>query len=336
VTTWADRTAADRRKEDFTVLNARFVVPVRRLARWTGVLTLGLWTALGSLGGALPSHAANFSLQGGAAKPAWSGYWWPMLQGGRGWHLYDEVGYYTPLLKYGGVNGDYGPLQWEKRYKRTSDPKTNWWGHCNGWAAATVMEAEPQNGVRAGQTYFNVGEIKGLLTACHQGDPVDLFRGRPHWAGADYTNDLRALDFHRALLYYLRDRKESVIFNISLKPEVWNYPAYKFDMRGQTDWRGSNLTNITVTLTFADDDVVPHYLGTKAFVRSYTYIVQGDPQSVQGSVNAEWTGESVRNHPQFVWHPAFARPHDPGLGEPPSGLNVDWVRRLSAASIPTQ
>lgn len=279
-----------------------------------------------------PAHAVNFTLEGGTDEPAWSGYWWPMLVT-RGWHLYDETGPYTPLLKYGQATGNYGPLQWERRYKLTTNPSHTWWGHCNGWAAATVLDPqEPKQSVRVGNVVFNVGEVKGLLTAAHQGDPVDLFRGRPHWNGGDYLTDLRALDFHRAVLWYLRDRKEGIIFNLSLKPEVWNYPAYRFRMTGTTDPRDWRITHITITLWFADDDVVPHFVGTKGFTRTFTYWVQGDPREVMGSVAADWTGESVRNHPQFVWHPAYARPHEPAFGEPPSGLDVDWVRRLSRVS----
>jgi hypothetical protein len=92
------------------------------------------------------------------------------------------------------------------------------------------------------------------------------------------------------------------------------------------------VTNITLTFTYADDDVLPHFVGTDAFERTYTYWIQGDPLSINGVGQAEWTGDSVVNHPQFMWHPAYARPHDPGLGEPPSGLDVEWVRRLNAAA----
>lgn len=299
----------------------------------TAWLVLG--AALALLAAPQPARAVNFTLEGGTSKPAWSGYWWPMLTT-RGWHLYDETGPFTPLLKYGQATGNYGPLQWERRYKLTTNPSHTWWGHCNGWAAATVLEKdEPTQSVQVGRTVFNTGEVKGLLTAIHQGDPVDLFRGRPHWSGGNSSTDLRALDFHRAVLYYLRDRQEGIIFNLSLKPEVWNYPAYRFRMTGATDSRDSRITHVTATLLFADDDVYPNYLGTKAFTRTFTYWVQGDPRDVYSSVAADWTGESVRNHPQFVWHPAYARPHEPAFGEPPSTIDVPWVQRLGKTSAGT-
>jgi hypothetical protein len=295
-----------------------------------GWLVLG--AVLATLAAPRTAHAVYFTMEGGTAQPAWSGYWWPMLTT-RGWHLYDQVGSFTPLVKYGQASGNYGPYNWERRYKLTTDPAHNWWGHCNGWAAATIMESdEPKQAVQVGRTLFNTGEVKGLLTAIHQGDPVDLFRGRPHWSGGNSSTDLRALDFHRAVLYYIRDRKQGLIFNLSLKPEVWNYPAYFFRMTGQTDFRDPRLTLVTTTLYFADDDVTPNFVGTDGFSRTFTYWVQGDPRDVYNSIGADWMGESIRNHPQFVWHPAYARPHEPAFGEPPSGLDVEWVQRLGKSS----
>jgi hypothetical protein len=317
------------------VIDRRCAIPAHRLTRWAGLLWFGFLAALWSVVGARPACAVDFTLAGGAPRPAWSGYWWPFLVT-RGWHLYDQTGPFTPLVKYGQATGDFRPLQWERRYKLTTDPSTNWWGHCNGWAAATVLEPEPTRPVRAGSVAFNTGEIKGLLSALHQGDPVDLFRGRPHWNGGNSRTDLRALDFHRAVLYYLRERNETLIFNTSLKPEVWNYPAYAFRMTGVTDPRNPSITHITTTLFFADNDVVPHFVGTNSFTRTYTYWVQGDPRSVNGGVAAEWTGESISSHPQFVWHPAYQRAHEPAFGEPSNPLDYNWVRRLVQGSAAAQ
>jgi hypothetical protein len=280
--------------------------------------------------GTRPASAANFSIAG-SARTAWSGYWWPMLVT-RGFHLYDQNGPFTPLAKYGQATGDFGALNWERRYKLTTDPSNDWWGHCNGWAASTVIEPEPTRSVRAGSTVFGVGEIKGLLAAAHQGDPTDYFSGLGRLSGGTINTDLRALNFHRAVLYYLRDRSEALIFNITDKPQVWNYPAFSFRMNGVTDRRNPNMTAVTTTLTFANNNVQPDYVGTTSFSRTYTYWIQGDPQSTSGNATADWTGNSVFDHPQFVWHPAFQRAHDPGLNEPPNPLDYNYVRQLAQVS----
>jgi hypothetical protein len=273
-----------------------------------------------------PASAANFSISG-ASRTAWSGYWWPMLVN-RGFHLYDESGPFTPLVKYGQATGDFGALSWERRYKLTTDPQNDWWGHCNGWAASTILEPEPTRAAPSGSIDFNVGEIKGLLAAAHQGDPADYFAGLGHQNGGTINTDLRALQFHRAVLYYLRDRSEALIFNITNEPQVWNYPAYAFRMSGVTDPRNPNNTLVSTTLTFANNNVYPNNVGTNPFSKTYSYWVQGNPQSISGSVAADWTGLSRSDHPQFVWHPGFQRAHDPSLGEPPNPLDYNWVRQL--------
>jgi hypothetical protein len=300
----------------------------RRLARWTVFVWFGLWVALA---GTPPAEAANFSIAGGSNHTAWSGYWWPMLVS-RGFHLYDQTGTITPLLNYAQATGDMGPLNWERRYKMTSDPSNDWWGHCNGWAASTVLEPEPTRAVRAGSVVFSVGEIKGLLAVAHQGDPNDFFAGLGHLSGGDINTDLRASDFHRAVLYYLRDRSETIIFNVTDKPQVWNYPAYSFQMSGVTSRNSPNATQVTTTLTFGNDNVQPDFVGTNWFNRTYTYTVQGDPLSTNASITASWTGNSVFDHPQFVWHPAFQRANEPAFNEPPNPLNYSYVQQLVQAS----
>jgi Transglutaminase elicitor len=307
-------------------LHCRWQGDARFFAGWTGLLWLGLWVALASAAAPRPALADNFSISGGASQAAWSGYWWPMLAG-RGFHLYDQAGSFTPLLKYGQATGNFGALNWEQRYKMTTNPANDWWGHCNGWAASTVLEREPTRAVRAGTIIFSTGDTKGLLAAAHQGDPVDTFAGRAHKDGADINTDLRALDFHRAVLFYLRDRSESLIFNLSDKPQVWNYPAYSFRMNGVSS-RGSSMTQVTTTLVFADDNVLPNFVGTSSFARTFTYWVQGDPQSINGATAAGWSGNSVFAHPQFLWHPAFQRANDPSLNEPPNPLDYNWVKQL--------
>lgn len=44
-----------------------------------------------------------------------------------------------------------------------------WWGHCNGWAAAAVMEREPVAALTAEGIRFDAGDLKGLLTESYWG-----------------------------------------------------------------------------------------------------------------------------------------------------------------------
>jgi hypothetical protein len=50
-----------------------------------------------------------------------------------------------------------------------------WWGHCNGWAAASLVEREPFAPVVANGIRFDVADLKGLLAELYSG--VNTARG---------------------------------------------------------------------------------------------------------------------------------------------------------------
>jgi hypothetical protein len=301
----------------------------RQIARWGACLAL-----LTVVAGLQPAQAANFQIEGRVKEGyGWSGYWWPMLAT-RGSHVYDTQGPYQPLQKYGLLTGDYRPLQWERTYGYTTDPSASWWGHCNGWAASAVLMPEPVRALRvrlqegSPVVDFNVGEIKGLLAVAHQAAPADFFAGDRRDSGATHLTDLRAKPFHQALLYYIYQRREGVIFNITPKPEVWNFPCYAFRMQGQTDPSQPDLTRVTTTIWYADDGVEPSFIGIKSLSATYTYVIRGDWRAPQA---ADWTGASVVDHPQFVWHPSHAQAYEPGTQEP-NPINLKIVEKLGLLS----
>lgn len=128
----------------------------------------------------------------------WSGSWWPMVscelaQGWRGrpgFH-YDEgtdkfvpdptipIPELSPLAKYDlwhfrRFGEDPHSVEMElrahnifgkdrERYDRWGKDYS-WWGHCNGWAAASIMEREPFHPVVLEGVWFEAADLKGLLT----------------------------------------------------------------------------------------------------------------------------------------------------------------------------
>ncbi|MBI4576551.1 MAG: hypothetical protein HY722_09850 [Planctomycetes bacterium] len=58
----------------------------------------------------------------------------------------------------------------ERREKFDKDGVSySWWGHCNGWAAAGIMEREPLSDIIAKDVRFEVADLKGLLTESYFG-----------------------------------------------------------------------------------------------------------------------------------------------------------------------
>jgi hypothetical protein len=292
--------------------------------------------ALTSFAGLPPANAVNFRLEARTKVPAWCGYWWPMLTT-FGYHLYDRTGRFTPLLKYGQWTGNYQPLEWETKYNRTTDPSHSWYGHCNAWASSSLMEPNPIHTVQAnlpngGTVLMQRGDTTGMLAAAHMYDPTDLFVGARHDQGANYNTDLRALDLHRALIYFLKDRSSGLVFNLSEEAQVWSYPCDGFVMNGTTDPYDPSVTHIRVSLSFRDDDVDPNFTGDQQFTMNYTYWIRGsDPQTVGGSQSGAWEGNSVQHHPQFVWHPAYAASYIPGYHQA-NTLDYNQVHRLAVVS----
>ena len=277
---------------------------------------------------------SDFLTQGEAARPAWSGYWWPMLSGKDrpGYvNLYDENG---PLDKYDrycvaiglpnpGARAFEEWRNWaDSRLEKATGFKAFWWGHCNGWAAAAVLEPEPTQPIEHKGVKFAVGDQKGLLTVAHNGDPVDLIRR----IGSD-----EAHIFHAAVLQSIGKEKRALIFDTKLDPidpvtrqplrEVWNYPAYKYSC-SYTDL-GDATWDVEMKLWFADDAVVPNHVGTRNWPEDgkpkiYTYRISGDQANPDAG---HWNGRSIGDHPDLLWRPQplsvqnAAEARDPGSSQ---------------------
>lgn len=65
-----------------------------------------------------------------------------------------------------------------------------WWGHCNGWCAAALMEKEPIAPVEAQGVRFEVADLKGLLTEVHWAVQSD-FTGRRYNLPKPYMTESR-------------------------------------------------------------------------------------------------------------------------------------------------
>src|SRR5262249_13221748 len=45
----------------------------------------------------------------------------------------------------------------------------SWWGHCNGWCGAAIMEKEPLGPIETNGIRFELADLKGLLTESFYG-----------------------------------------------------------------------------------------------------------------------------------------------------------------------
>lgn len=261
-------------------------------------------------------------------KP-WNGYWWPIkdngMISGTAVQMYvplpiyypDWRGHFAPFDKYNAAFGENprGELwRWEHLYH--DDPEAlGWAGHCNGWAAAAIFEPEPAAGEQNG-VYFRVGDKKALLTEMHQGDVGTTYGLDPGNPSATIAPQL----FHATLIQYLRDLGKPIVVEKDPSEEIWNFPCYGYEM----SWSDiGSYREYTTTCYFSSDFVSPDTTDASYFTETYTYrfLIEGGELK-----DCEWTGDSVTDHPDFMWDVAGRSSSNPYL-------DSERVSQLMATTI---
>jgi competence ComEA-like helix-hairpin-helix protein len=111
-------------------------------------------------------------------------------------------------------------------YKPNGD---DWWGHCTGWAAASILTEEPRESVivtaGAHELTYSTGDLKGLLTEAHTATYAHIFGSRYNKEGEDLA-DLHPQAFHKLISFYHRQQQVGIVFDTTADTPVWNYPAY--------------------------------------------------------------------------------------------------------------
>ncbi|MBI4493847.1 MAG: hypothetical protein HY690_13730 [Chloroflexi bacterium] len=254
-------------------------------------------------GGKLPDYAIQPDrpplVAAELERKPWSGWWWPAFEG-RGPTLYQSNG---PLDKYDRyverATGE-NPLArpWERQEMRF--PGSTWAGHCNGWAAASLLEPEPTEPREAFGVTFSVGDLKGLLSDYHFADAAA-------WTfGEGGTVD--PADFHRALLDWVAGKGKGFVLTFEMADgEVWSFPVYRFETAWGPDPEVFGLWRVSTTVWVANPDVPPDFVGLKPYPgpegKTFQYVLEGDPRDPSAGA---WTGASERGrfaHPGRIWYP---------------------------------
>jgi transglutaminase elicitor len=272
------------------------------------VLSIPVWRVLRAIAvvlllGGSPATVAQSdeevsSAAGEAQTQPWSGWWWPACDAAP--TLFAPNG---PLDKYdqyvAATSGESpGTRDWERQELYV--PGVPWAGHCNGFAAAALLEPEPTDPVDVLGMTFSVADLKGLLVDYHFGDAAA-------WSfGAD--GDLNPADFHRMLLAWLGAAGRGFVLTYDMgQGEVWSYPAYKFESHWTADPTQEGVWRVTTTVWMADMDVSANFVGTKVYPsaagKTFEYTLQGDPLAPD---DGAWSGASRVGrfaHPGRIWYP---------------------------------
>jgi Transglutaminase elicitor len=282
-------------------------------------------------GGKPPAYALEAEQPPRAAaeletKP-WSGWWWPASDRAGPSLLTPN----SPLDKYDQyvetATGDNPATRaWERQ--TIYFPNASWAGHCNGFAAAALLEPEPTEPRTILGITFTVADQKALLTDYHFGDGVA-------WSyGADGT--VSPADFHRTLLDWLGTNGKGFVLTYDMGGgEVWSYPVYKFQSEWWMDPDTTGLWRVRTTVWMADMDVPPNFVGLQPYPgpdgKTFEYTLVDDPRHPTGG---DWTGPSAAGrfaHPGQIWYPnPKVRNADRDLTSP--GLDLNVVRTILAGA----
>lgn len=232
-------------------------------------------------------------------QPVWSGWWWPASEG-LGPTLFAQN---SPLAKYdryvAAVTGQNpGTREWER--SELYFPGNLWAGHCNGFAAAALLEPEPTEPIEVLGITFSVADLKGLLVDYHFGDAAA-------WTFGD-GGELNPADFQRMLLNWVQVAGKGFVLTFDMGGgEVWSYPVYRFESEWAPDPVEPDTWHVKTTVWMADMDVPANFVGLKPYPgpagKTFEYTLIGDPR---GPSDGAWTGASQRGrfaHPARIWYP---------------------------------
>ena len=212
----------------------------------------------------------------------WVGYWWPYTGAGIASAFRDQQKLspadkydlaYQEQLKAQGIDVSSGYLSaaaWERsRHGPGLGVVAGWWGHCDGWAAASMMAPEPREPRQINGVTFEVRDQKALLSEAWLEFSSDFIGERVQEAGDTSSAafwDVVPAQFHLILSNIVAKQGRGLIFDRYTGDQVWNQPlvAFEFDeikpadnIGAHPDYPNVYRVNVGARIWWANDDVHP-------------------------------------------------------------------------------
>lgn len=224
----------------------------------------------------------------------WRSFWFPQGSGRL------RNGADSPMAKYDRfvekrLGSSPGAQALEKRYHPPRDIK--WAGHCNGWAASSIMRAEPTAAVTdpfSGVT-FSIADQKGLWVEADYCPAYVFFGSRNGGEGKD--GDIRAVDFHNVITYYIGGLKKPVIMDLMNNAPVENRVVSGYDMKITKARTGVYKVTAVLSIHSYDNRMSEDVGPAGIFTRKYEYLLDVDEEG------RTRTGKWLSRHPDFFWVP---------------------------------
>ena len=146
-----------------------------------------------------------------------------------------------------------------------------WHGHCNGWTAASIRHAEPQQSVRRNGVTFGPADIKALL--------ADIYMYSQYETLAGENGPVNAGTLHVILANWLGRQSHPIGMEAYPGRQKWNYPVYAFETTSVP--RSDTSVDVRTTICYAyysNGEYIqsPRIERTKYFHYSLTLNREGD------------------------------------------------------------
>lgn len=185
----------------------------------------------------------------------------------------------------------------------------NWFGHCNAWAAAAIMEPEPRHEVTVDGVTFTAGEVKALLTEAWmeinssfygtRNEDHETEEGRQEISYRDMT----PAGFHILFADQIGKRDKSFVIDRFTGSEVWNQPVTAYRSKVEPLYTGDVALDREVVYTsYSGARATEQKRGTqKVFPILVTttihWATDGLPhEALTVPLNAEIDDETFRDH----------------------------------------
>lgn len=259
-----------------------------------------------------------------ADKQLWSGSWWQTSA----WHgtatpvtrTWADGGLLEKYEQYAKLHGGRsGAKRWETDHANSFFMEA-WHGHCNGWAAASLMFDEPKHSKTIDGIHFSIADQKGLLTELAFGVGIDYYLGPTYRRSSDNPLEPAPYDVHRAIVEHMGIHKRAMILDLDNNRELWNYPFYRYQITESA--ADNDRVRVTLKLWYAQATANnPNYVGLQDRTVTYRYYLSTDGNGNIIDGPSEWIAASNPNqtNPDYLWIPSmeapsgYRRSHNPYL-----------------------
>lgn len=256
-------------------------------------------------------YAASSSEEGAP----WRGYWFPYSSG----RMYR--GSNSPLAKYdrfvkarSGKNP--GAQKWEAT--RHAPTEAKWSGHCNGWAASSILRPEPRGpwtDPLSGEI-FTVGDMKGIFME-RDWCPKLAFFGKRNRGGGD-PRDIHPALFHNTLTYYLGQLKKPVLMDYMATKPVENRVVSGYEMKITQTAQNTYRVETALKVHEYDSKIINEPGLAPYKMKTYKYTIGTDDQG--NVIKGSW----ISSNPDFLWVPI-----SPGkCKDSNQAVSENWVRLI--------